>query len=146
MDFEETLIYQFAQASTAQRVSLDRALNSTGLFGGQVFILFALWERDGQSQAELAEKLSVSAPAVNKMVKSLTDADLVSTERSETDGRMTLVLLTDLGNRIKDTVESIWADAESRFAERLSPGERLMLKEILTKIRAGQIASDELGE
>ena len=138
MDFENTLIYQFAQASTAQRVSLDKALQPTGLFGGQVFVLFALWERDGQSQAELAEKLKVSPPAVNKMVKSLNEADLVATSRSEQDARITLVTLTDLGRDIRESVEEIWKAADERFAERLSPGERLMLFEILLKIRAGQ--------
>jgi DNA-binding MarR family transcriptional regulator len=141
MDFEKTLIYQFAQVSTAQRVSLDKALENAGLFGGQIFVLFALWERDGQSQAEIAERLNVSAPAVNKMVRSLSEADLVTTERSSADARITAVRLTDFGRKIRETVELLWQEAESRFAEPLSPAERLMLAEILGKIRASQLSA-----
>lgn len=141
MRFEETLIYQFAQLSTAQRVSLDKALENAGLFGGQVFILFALWERDCQSQADLADNLKVSAPAVNKMVKSLLEGDLVTFRKSPEDARLTLVCLTDIGRGIRETVELLWQEAEAKFTSSLTPGERLMLSELLAKIRGDQIAA-----
>lgn len=137
MRFEDTLIYQFAQLSTAQRVSLDKSLQPIGLFGGQIFVLMALWDSDGLSQAELAERLKVSAPAVNKMVKSLTDADLVLPRKSDADARVTQVFLTELGKHTKENAEAIWQAAEERFAETLSKGEATLLFELIMKIRAG---------
>lgn len=137
MRFEDTLIYQFAQLSTAQRVSLDKALQPIGLFGGQIFVLMALWDSDGLSQAELAERLNVSAPAINKMVKSLTDADLVLPRKSDSDARVTQVFLTDLGKQTKENAVAIWQSAESRFSETLSKGEATLLFELILKIRGG---------
>lgn len=137
MKFDDTLIYQFAQLSTAQRVSLDKALQPIGLFGGQIFVLMALWDSDGLSQAELADRLNVSAPAINKMVKSLTDADLVVPRKSDADARITQVFLTDLGKQTKENAVAIWLSAEERFTEALSKGEATLLFELILKIRAG---------
>lgn len=139
MRFEETLIYQFAQLSTAQRVSLDKSLQPIGLFGGQIFVLMALWDSDGLSQAELADRLNVSAPAINKMVKSLSDADLIETRKSEFDARISQVFLTDLGKQTKDNAVAIWQAAEERFAEALTKGEATLLFELIQKIRTGMV-------
>lgn len=137
MRFEDTVIYQFAQLSTAQRVRLDKALQPIGLYGGQIFVLMTLWDSDGLSQAELAERLNVSPPAVNKMVKSLVEADLVKTRKSESDARITNVVLTELGKQTRENAEAIWKECDDRFCENLTKGESGLLFELLIKLRSG---------
>lgn len=139
MRFQDTLIYQFAQLSTAQRVSLDKSLQPIGLFGGQIFVLMTLWDQDGLSQAEIADRLKVSAPAVNKMVKSLSEADLVETRKATDDARVTLVALTELGKKTRENAVAIWQEAEERFQSGLTKGEAGLLFELLLKIRSGLV-------
>ena len=137
MDFRQTLIYRFAQLSTAQRASLDKTLQPIGLFAGQIFVLFALWENDKQSQAELSDRLGISAPAVLKMVRSLSEADLVVARKSESDARINIVELTQMGREVRENAEAIWKMADDRFAENLTKGERAILGELIDKIRVG---------
>ena len=143
MKFSDTLIYCFAQVSTAQRVSLDRDLRAIGLFGGQVFVLFELWEKGGQSQSVLARSLRLSPPTVNKMVRSLEDAGFVSIGRSSTDGRIAIVQLTRKGHEVRPHVEAVWDQAEERFAGNLTPAERLMLIQLVEKLGEGLAAGDD---
>jgi len=134
MDFEQSLVTKLAQMGTAHRVLLDKSLQQIGLFAGQVNILIQLWKEDGLTQADLSERLCVAPPTISKMVKSLTEAEFVKSEKSRTDGRLTLVFLTDIGRTVREDVESIWRELETRLVSDLSPGERLLLMETVDKI------------
>lgn len=134
MDFEQSLVSKISQMGTAHRVLLDKSLQQIGLFAGQVNILIQLWQQDGLTQADLSERLAVAPPTISKMVKSLTEAEFIRSEKSETDGRLTLVFLTEIGRTVREDVEAVWRDLESRLVADLSPGERLLLIETLDKI------------
>jgi DNA-binding MarR family transcriptional regulator len=134
MDFEQSLVSKLAQMGTAHRVLLDKSLQQIGLFAGQVNILIQLWREDGLTQADLSERLSVAPPTISKMVKSLTEAEFVKSEKSKTDGRLTLVFLTEIGRTVREDVEAVWKELEARLVADLSPGERLILMETIDKI------------
>jgi DNA-binding MarR family transcriptional regulator len=134
MDFEQSLVSKLAQMGTAHRVLLDKSLQQIGLFAGQVNILIQLWKEDGLTQADLSERLSVAPPTISKMVRSLTEAEFVKSEKSSTDGRLTLVFLTEIGRTVREDVESVWKDLEARLIANLSPGEKLLLIETIDKI------------
>ena len=71
--FEDTVSYLLARVSTAFRNSLERLMGEIGLHGGQIFVLFELWQQDGLRQVDIANRLGVSAPTVNKMLKGLAE-------------------------------------------------------------------------
>jgi MarR family transcriptional regulator, organic hydroperoxide resistance regulator len=134
MDFEQSLVSKLSQVGTAHRVLLDKSLQQIGLFAGQVNILIQLWREDGLTQADLSERLGVAAPTISKMVKSLTEAEFVKSEKSKADGRLTMVYLTPIGLTIKEDVEKVWKELETRLTADLTPGERLLLIETIDKI------------
>lgn len=143
MNFETSLTFQFSEVTTFFWVSLDKSMKEIGLHSGQIFILFLLWKKDGQSQVDLASGLNVSPAAVNKMVKSLASSDFVKLKRSEEDNRFVRVFLTKKGTEIREKVEEQWQKLENDSFSVLTEVERLILFQIFEKLRQNLISSDD---
>ncbi len=135
IDFEQTVSYLLAKVTTAFRNSLERKMGEIDLHGGQIFVLLELWKKDGLRQIDLAKRLNLSAPTVNKMVNGLVEINLVSRERIEDDGRSTRIYLTEGGNTRRPQIETQWIDLEESCLVGLSETERLILFELLGKLR-----------
>ena len=134
--FEDTVSYMLAKVTTAFRNSLERHMGAIGLHGGQIFVLFELWDRDGLRQVDIANRLNLSAPTVNKMLKGLIDINLVTRSRLDDDGRSTRIFLTDQGADMREEIESQWLELEESCLSSLTETERLVLFELLGKLRS----------
>lgn len=144
--FEDTVSFLLAKVTTAFRNSLERHMGQIGLHGGQIFVLLELWNKDGLRQVDLANKLDLSPPTVNKMVKGLIEVGLVTRDRFDGDGRSTRIYLTQLGSTIREEIEAQWLELEEHCLSGLTETERLVLLELLVKLRngfTGRTDSDE---
>lgn len=133
--FEDTVSYLLAKVTTAFRNSLERHMGEIGLHGGQVFVLLELWKQDGLRQVDIATRLNLSAPTVNKMIKGLTEINLVTHSKIDGDKRSTRIFLTPLGYEIREEVEKQWLELEESCLTGLTETERLVLSELLGKLR-----------
>ncbi len=136
MNFETSIIFTFSKVSTSFKDILDKHLKEIGLHGGQVFVLFSLWQTDGQSQIALARKLKLSAPTINKMVKSLNGGDFVVCRKCENDGRAIRVYLTQKGFECRSSVEEQWGKMETMYFSVLTATEKLIFEQILEKLQS----------
>lgn len=134
MNFEESIGFLLAKVATAHKNLLERSMAEAGLHGGQVFVLFALWERDGVRQIDLAEALNVAPPTVNKTVSGMVESGLVTRRKYENDARSTRIFLTEAGIAIRHEVEEKWIEMEERIAADLTETERLILPQLLVKL------------
>ena len=135
MNIENSLTYLLTQISIAYRNYLQQAMNEIGLHGGQIFVLISLWDKDGQSQIDLVKTLKLSPPTINKMVGSLARNGFVESQRCGVDGRIMRVNLTDKGRQSKASVESQWEKLESQSFVTLTETEKLILQQILGKLK-----------
>jgi DNA-binding MarR family transcriptional regulator len=135
MKTEETVSYVLSRASTAFRNSLERNMAAIGLHGGQVFVLFELWKTDGLRQVDLASRLNVSTPTINKIILGLISSGLVTRTRLENDARSTRIFLTDEGIALQSAVDTQWHELEETTVSGLTEAERLILFELLTKMK-----------
>ena len=135
MEFEKSINYLFNQVFNAYRADLEFELNQINLHSGQVFVLIALWGTDGLSQTDIAKKLNLSTPTINKMIKSLTDSDFVFSKKSESDGRVTEIFLTDKGRDVKDQVIEIWRKLEVEIYSNITETEKMIFFQLLEKTR-----------
>ena len=135
MKIQETVSYFLSRVSTAYRNSLERKMGAIGLHGGQVFILLELWKQNGQRQVDLAAKIGVTTPTINKMILGLIQSRLVERTRLENDARSTRIFLTPDGAEIKESVEAQWHELEEETVAGLTDAERLILFELLTKMK-----------
>jgi DNA-binding MarR family transcriptional regulator len=143
INFEDTATYKLARVTTAYRNALERHLGVIGLHGGQVFVLFALWKQDGLRQVDIAARLNISAPTINKILKGLTEINLVTNAREQDDARSTRVFLTDQGRDIKKDVAAQWLELESEYLSGLTDTERLILPDLLGKLKIAYTGSGD---
>lgn len=135
MDFENTTTYVLTQLAIAYRSYLERGLGEIGLHSGQIFVLIALWKNDGQSQIDLAKTLNLSAPTVNKMVKSLVANGYVKCEKCASDKRLMRVFLTEKGVDCQAAVAEQWQKIEAQSYANLTETEKLVLLQLFVKMK-----------
>ena len=134
MDFRDSVSYLLSKLTTAHRNLLEKSVQEIGLHSGQVFVLFELWKKDGQRQVDLAERLNLAAPTVNKILGGMLQADLVTRERYEDDARSTRIYLTEKGRSVREGLEMKWTDIEEQTVMGLTETESLILKQLLAKL------------
>ena len=139
MHFEETATYLLAKAAVIHKNSLQKCANTVGLHSGQVFVMMELWKTDGQRQIDLADKLNLAPPTVNKILGGLLEADFVKRERLEDDGRSTRIFLTDKGSEVKAELEAKWTELEEQTVMGMTTTEALILKQLLAKMMGADI-------
>ncbi|CAN5156607.1 hypothetical protein BH20ACI2_BH20ACI2_25320 [soil metagenome] len=141
--FEDTVSYRLAKVTTAFRNSIERHMSRIGLHGGQIFLLLELWKQDGLRQIDLANRLGLAAPTVNKMLKGLIEINLITMARQDDDARSTRIYLTPLAYKMREEVEEQWLELEQDSLSALTETERLVLFELLGKLRTAYTGLDE---
>lgn len=134
-DFTDTVGYVFVQAAKAHRSRAREELSELGLHIGQEILLLQLWEQDGLSHSELADRLNVELPAISKMVKRMESAGLIERRSDPADSRVSRVFLTDEGRSLQEPVKGIWRRTEKEMLDGLSTEEELLFRRILVDIR-----------
>jgi MarR family transcriptional regulator, organic hydroperoxide resistance regulator len=141
--FEDTVSYLLARVTTAFRNQLERRMGEIGLHGGQVSVLFELWKQDGLRQVDIAKRLRLSAPTVNKTLKGLAEVNLITSSRIDNDARSTRIFLTDRGLSIREEIEAQWLELEESVLSGLTETERLVLFDLLGKLRSAYTGADD---
>ncbi len=134
MDLENTISYLLAKVTVTHRNLLQKSVNEIGLHSGQVFVLLELWKTDGQRQIDLAAKLGLSPPTVNKILGGLLGNDFVTRAKYEDDARSTRIFLTQKGFDVREQLEEQWAKLEEQTIAGLTDTEILMLRQLLVKL------------
>lgn len=134
MEFSNTVSFLLNKLATAHRNLLERSLQEIGLHAGQASILFELWKKDKQRQVDLAERLNLAPPTVNKILGGMLESDLVTRERIDNDARSTRIALTQKGKEIREPMERKWVEVEEQTLLGLTDTESLMLKQLLAKL------------
>ena len=134
MKIEDSVSYLLGKLTISHRNLLEKSVTEVGLHSGQVFVMMELWKKDGQRQVDLAEKLNLAPPTVNKILGGLLEADFVRRAKYEDDARSTRIFLTERGKDVKEALEEKWADLEMQTVEGMTQTEALILKQLLQKM------------
>ena len=139
MRIENSISYLLAKLTVSHRNLLEKSVTEVGLHSGQVFVMMELWKKDGQRQVDLADKLNLAPPTVNKILGGLLEADFVKREKYEDDARSTRIFLTEKGNKVKEALEEKWGELEAQTVEGMTQTEALILKQLLQKMMGADI-------
>ena len=134
MELGDSVSYMLSKLTTAHRNLLEKSVQEIGLHSGQVFVLRELWKKDKQRQVDLAERLNLAPPTVNKILGGMLEADLVTRERFDNDARSTRIVLTQKGRDIRPLLEGKWLEIEEQTLMGLTDTEALILKQLLAKL------------
>jgi MarR family transcriptional regulator, organic hydroperoxide resistance regulator len=133
---QETVGYLLARVGRAHRAGVSTRLAEVGLHVGQEMVLVYLWDQDGRSQTELAERLEVEPPTLTRMLSRMERCGFVERRRDPEDGRIFRVYLTPEGRALREPVEAGWMEVEDRAFANLTLEERLLLRRLLLQVRA----------
>lgn len=131
----DSISYRLVQAAKAHRGFVSAALSELGLFIGQDLLLFQLWEEEGRTHGELAERLEVEPPAITKMLKRMEASGWVERIQDASDARVSRVYLTEHGRALEHPVREIWQGAEARMLKDFPVEEKMLFRRMLRDAR-----------
>jgi DNA-binding MarR family transcriptional regulator len=102
------------------RAAAAQVLAPLGLHPGQEVLVFELHAHGPRTQAQLAVASGCEPPTITGSVRKLEGAGFVVRRPSPTDGRATIVELSDLGRSLVPALEAAWCDLAERTVAGLS--------------------------
>lgn len=130
----ETVSYLLVQVCRAHRIRVAERLSRFGLHPGQEMLLCQLWQEDGLTPTELADRLGVQPATVSKMLSRMDSVGLISGCRDAKDGRITRLHLTDAGAALHDPIQDIWTGVETQTLADFTLEEKLLLRRLLLQV------------
>jgi len=82
-------------------------LKAVGLTYPQYLVMLALWEEDGRSVSQLAQRLHLDSAAIAPLLKRLEVAGFLERQRSPTEERVVQSFLTPAGRELEHAVARI---------------------------------------
>jgi MarR family transcriptional regulator, organic hydroperoxide resistance regulator len=124
MNAHGDVIRALGNAVRTIRARVDRALQNSGLRLGQYQVLRHLWDEDGLTPREIADRLDVEMPTVTRTVQRMVRDGLVLRRAHPADARSVRIYLTKRGTELRPALDEI-VDAQTEQALRgFSPQER----------------------
>lgn len=114
--------------------SMGQRLRRHGVQLGQWAVLLFLYERDGQSLAELSRFVAIEQPTMARTIDRMARDGLVTREPDPTDQRITRIRLTDKARALESMLFAESIEGNRFAASALSPSERDRLVDYLHRI------------
>ncbi len=131
---QNTIGNRILQIHRAHRNRAETAFNELGLHTGQEWVLFELWNEEGQTQTQLVNSLGVEPPTVTKTLDRLEKAGLVARRPDPDDARVSRVYLTPAGRALEAKVRQVWDDLETLTTQGFSDVELALLRRLLAQM------------
>jgi DNA-binding MarR family transcriptional regulator len=135
IDEPNTLDFLLAQVCHHHHFRANTLLEALGLYRGQPPVLFALWDQEGLTHTELAERLQNTPATITKMIQRMEKAGFVQRRPDTSDQRVSRVYLTETGRAIQAQVQAVWDMMEADTFAGFNDEERLLLRAFLQRIR-----------
>jgi MarR family transcriptional regulator, organic hydroperoxide resistance regulator len=114
---------------------LTARLETHGITLPQYFVLRELWQEEGLTQREVANKVGVLEPTMVTTLDALERSNMIQRVRSKTDRRKTHVQLTPAGRTMRDTLHGYAEAVLERALNGVSDAEIAELRRILQQIK-----------
>lgn len=131
----ESLDQLLAQVSRLHHARAHEHLEALGLYRGQPPLLRALWEQEGLSHTELAERLRVTPATMTRMLQRMERAGFLVRKPDAADERISRVYLTEAGRAVEAGVRQVVRKMEAECFAGLTTEERATLRALLLRVR-----------
>lgn len=134
MELEQYIGVNVQRAALKLNNYYQKVVNPFDITVDQWEILIVLWEKEGITQKELAERLHKDQTNVARMLFKLEKKEFIYRVVHETDRRSLRVYLTPKGREIKEEVLAPSMDAYNKTIQGLSQEEVDTFRRVLTEI------------
>lgn len=122
---------------------ISNQMKNRGNRNGAQGLLVELWNKDGLTNAEIAELLDIKPSSVTAQVKQLEEAQMVERHQDENDKRVSRVFLTDKGRAVKEERAEFHDDLSENIFGSLTDEEQDQLLDLMEKLVANNNPKDE---
>ena len=134
------LLRLLAGSFKLSRAQLQRELEEHGVHAGQDYLLEVLWEEDGLSVGEIAERLGIEVPTVVRTAQRMEAAGLIRREPDPADRRRSRIVLEERGRELEPIVRAALRQVSRTATKGLTAAEREQLLDLLTRVRGNLLA------
>jgi MarR family transcriptional regulator, organic hydroperoxide resistance regulator len=124
--------YTLVQMCKIYRTQANRLLNEVGLYVGQEMFWVSLWEEEGLTQTQLAEKLQVQRATITTMLNRMVRDGFMERRPDPDDQRVYRVYLTTKGHALRADLQNVWQRMESQLTAGLSPAEQQIFHRMMS--------------
>lgn len=135
METDYSMQKAFGQVIRLEFLHMHKLLKNTGIYPGQPPLIFALHKKDGQSQKELADNLSIKPATMTVMIKRMEKANMVERKPDSKDQRITRVFLTDEGQEAYKNLIEVHKIIEKISFSNFSDQEKEDFRRYLVRIK-----------
>ncbi|HEY8118062.1 MAG TPA: MarR family transcriptional regulator [Methylophilaceae bacterium] len=132
LKLDHQLCFALYAATHALTRAYRGALERAGLTYTQYLVMLVLWEGDGVSVGNIAQRLDLDSATLTPMLKRLETAGLVSRTRNLNDERVVEIRLTEAGNQLQDEIARVQNNVACQTG--LGPQEFNQLKDTLHRL------------
>jgi DNA-binding MarR family transcriptional regulator len=127
--------YLLAQVCRLHHRRAHTVFDAIGLYRGQPPMLKALWEQEGRTHSELADRLHVTPATISKMIQRMEKAGFVVRKPDPHDERVSRVYLAENGRAIWSDVKQAMHEIEVETFADFTAEELASLCRFLNRIR-----------
>ena len=141
LELDAQLCFALYSTSLAMTKTYKPMLDKVGLTYPQYLTMLVLWESDGLTVKQMAERLSLDSATMTPLLKRLETQGYVKRVRGVEDERQVYIHLTDAGRELKKAIRDIPGViycAAGSDADRL-----IKLRDDLVRLRASLIEYNE---
>lgn len=134
---QESIGFLLGVTNRLMACRLNRNLNTegSGVSFEQWTVLVRLWDKDGQSQQELANNCGRDKTTMTRLLDNLEKQNVVLRVEDKNDRRNKLIYLTNLGKSLKEKLIPVAQQTLDQAQMGISDEELRIFKEVLNKIR-----------
>lgn len=130
----DTLNNLFVRVRHTHHQRAVKLFEEVGLNYGQPPIIFDLWEKDGLTQKELAQRRNLSPATITATLKRMEKAGWITRSTDNEDSRISRVYLTAKGKQIQGPLEEKRRQLEDETFEGFTDVEKILMRRLLLQI------------
>ncbi len=134
MKLEQCINFTLTKAQQAVQQLFKVELAPFGITPGQYAILSCLWEDDGQTPRQLAERLSLDSSSITGILDRVEQKGLIQRQAVPRDRRTLQVVLTSKGRELEKPVNQAILDANQKVLSQLEEQDSEKLRKYLHKL------------
>jgi MarR family transcriptional regulator, organic hydroperoxide resistance regulator len=134
VSIQQTTGFHLARACRIRRNLIAMIVEPCGLYVGQDLIMVQLWNEEGLTQTQLAERVGIDVSTMTRALQRLERNRFVERHQDTADTRVWHVCLTERGRALEPIVTARWNQAEQRTFAGFSADEHALLCGFLERI------------
>ncbi|NPV26518.1 MAG: MarR family transcriptional regulator [Firmicutes bacterium] len=136
MELEQCINFLLTKVQQSVHQLFKAELEPYGVTPGQYAILKCLWDNNGQSVKQLAERLSLDSSTITSVLDRLEQKGLIERHPDLHDRRALQVIITDKGRSLEEPLTQAIIEANKKAMKLLGDAEGRRLKQLLDVNRA----------